>query len=51
MNIKVENIRPPLPIRCFDWVAWVDGEEEKGGAFGETKEKAVEALLEKLMDE
>ena len=40
-NIKTQNICPPIPIRAFDWIAWIDGLEESGpyGA-GETEEAA-----------
>ncbi len=37
---------PPVPSREFDWVAWEDGQEERGSAFGATRDEAVENLLE-----
>lgn len=40
-NIKTQNIHPPIPIRAFDWIAWIDGLEDSGpyGA-GATEEEA-----------
>lgn len=40
-NIKTSYIRPLIPVRAFDWVAWIEGLEERGpyGA-GETEDAA-----------
>lgn len=46
--IRTEFICPPVPIRSCDWMAWVDGDEEGGHAYGPTEAEAVENLLEWL---
>ena len=28
MNIRAEFVNPPIPIRNFDWMAWIDGMED-----------------------
>lgn len=45
--IKTNNVKPPIPIRDFDWVAWFDdiGEEWPVG-IGPTREDAIASLLE-----
>jgi hypothetical protein len=42
INIITQNICPPIPIRCYDWVAWYDGREDWITGSGETEEEAVE---------
>lgn len=44
-KMVVHQIRPPIPIRDFDWQAYWDGEEETSHCgYGKTKEEAVEDL-------
>jgi hypothetical protein len=52
MNIKTENVRPPIPTRALDWQAWDDDTYEPGCPLGEgaTEEEAIADLLEKLED-
>jgi hypothetical protein len=51
-EVKTECIRPPIPIRNFDWVAWIDGEEENGKhGYGETEKQATDDLLTQLGEE
>ena len=43
---------PPVPVRSWDWLAYVDGREERGPqGWGSTREKAVSALLAELEEE
>jgi len=44
--IVTENIRPPIPTRAFDWIAYRDGNEEGHRGFGSTEAEAVNELLE-----
>lgn len=45
MKIKTEYIHPPIPIRKFDWVAWVEDKEEEGPyGYGLTEKEAIEDL-------
>lgn len=45
-KIITSNIRPPIPVRNFDWCAYYDGDEERGEyGYGETEQDAVEDLL------
>lgn len=50
MNIKTEYVHPPIPIRCYDWRAYVDGHEEGPFGWGATKEEAIEELKAELAD-
>lgn len=51
-KIVTDFVYPPIPVREFDWCAWVDGCEEDGPrGWGKTKEQAVTALLEELVSE
>jgi hypothetical protein len=43
-RILTSFIRPPIPIRGFDWVAWIDGEEEGHRGHGKTEKEAIEEL-------
>ena len=38
---------PPIPVRHFDWHAFIDGQEEVTG-YGATELEAVTELAEKL---
>ncbi len=52
MTIVTEHKFPPIPDRRFDWVAYVEGEEEDGPyGYGETEADAIEALVAQLEDE
>lgn len=43
-----EFIYPPIPLRCFDWIAYHDPEGVSG--YGETEEAALEDLRSQLED-
>jgi hypothetical protein len=41
-KIVTSYICPPIPIRCFDWCAHYDGEEEAGNyGYGATEAEAI----------
>ena len=45
IEIRTEHVRPPIPVRHYDWHAWVDGEEEDGiYGTGPTEAAAIEDL-------
>jgi hypothetical protein len=47
--IVTDHVFPPIPVRQFDWCAWLDGQEEAGPrGWGETEAQAIDALLEEL---
>lgn len=53
-RIVTGNIYPPIPDSRFDWCAYRDGEEEKGGyGYGATEAEAIADLLsnEEMDDE
>ncbi len=46
-ELHTENIAPPIPIRCFDWVAWIADVKVNGEvitACAATEEEAIERL-------
>jgi hypothetical protein len=46
-KIITSFVHPPIPLRCFDWQAWRDGDEEGGPrGYGATEDEAVRDLLE-----
>lgn len=48
MNRKIitSNVRPPIPIREFDWMACREGDDEFGPrGFGKTEQEAIADLL------
>lgn len=50
-NIKTEFVYPPIPIRSFDWVAYLEGtEESQEYGYGSTEKEAVGNLLIILQD-
>lgn len=51
-RIRTEHVRPPIPLRDFDWRATLD-DYEPGRPMGEgpTEESAVADLLAKIRDE
>jgi hypothetical protein len=43
------RVEPPIPIREFDWCAFMDGVEEDGVCgWGENEEEAIADLMWKL---
>ena len=44
-RIKTSFVNPPIPIRDFDWVAWIDGEEEGHRGHGKQEQDAIHELL------
>lgn len=47
--IVTENICPPIPIRDYDWRAFVDGQEEEGPyGYGATEAEAIKELKAEL---
>jgi hypothetical protein len=46
MKIITQFLYPPIPTRIFDWCAYIDGHEECNIGYGETKEAAIEALMD-----
>ncbi len=47
--IHTECVLPPVPTTAFDWMAWVDGEEEDGPTGrGPTECEALRDLAEGL---
>ena len=51
-KIITTYIHPPIPIRQFDWCAYRDGEEERGGyGWGPTELEALVDLLELEADQ
>jgi hypothetical protein len=48
-KICTSFVNPPIPIRAFDWQAWVDGQEEAGPyGSGRTEQEAISDLREQL---
>jgi hypothetical protein len=41
MKIITQKICPPIPIRCYDWVAWYGGREDGVTGHGETEIAAI----------
>jgi hypothetical protein len=46
--IRTKHDPKPIPVREFDWDAWIDGREEDFTAHGPTQTAAVEELVEKI---
>jgi len=44
-KILTRHEPPPIPVRSFDWRAWVDGDEERGCGWGATEVEALADLL------
>jgi len=45
-RVRTEFINPPIPVRHFDWVAWLGGDEEKGQyGHGRTEQEARDELM------
>lgn len=46
-QIVLSPVFPPIPMRRFDWCAYIDGEEERGKyGYGETQQAALDELME-----
>lgn len=49
--LKTCHIRPPIPIRQFDWHAYLEGQEEAGpNGYGATEAEAIADLEAQLED-
>ena len=50
MDIRTSCICPSIPIRSYDWMAWVDGREENTWlqGYGATEEQAIAELRERI---
>jgi hypothetical protein len=52
--IRTEYVRPPVPTTMYDWVAYVEGEEDgegngqKSTGYGPTECEALRDLCEQL---
>ena len=45
-KIITSHVYPPIPIRNFDWCAYVDGDEESERyGYGETEQEAIDGEL------
>jgi hypothetical protein len=52
LTIRVTCVCPPIPLRQFDWCAYVDGQEESGRyGWGFTRPEAIADLMQLLEDE
>lgn len=45
MNIITENMRPPIPVRYYDWCAYFDGMEDGPYGWGPTREAAMQEIM------
>lgn len=46
MKVITHNVCPPIPVRCADWAAYIDGTEEHGHCgHGATELDALVDLL------
>ena len=49
--LRTEYVRPPIPTNRFDWMAFIDGDEEEGPTGrGPTELEAVKDLCEQLIE-
>lgn len=46
--IVTEYVRPPIPTTMFDWVAYVEGDEEGPTGRGPSEAEALRDLCEQL---
>lgn len=50
--IVTEYVAPPVPTRQWDWVAYINGDEESGlNGRGPTECEALRDLCEQLLDQ
>jgi hypothetical protein len=47
-EIDLSHQRPPIPPRCFDWLAYFRGREEGPQGWGSTKEEAIADLFNEV---
>ncbi len=47
VKVMTKYICPPIPVRCADWAAWIDGMEETPhlNGIGATEVEALQDLL------
>lgn len=50
-KIITSHVFPPIPQRCFDWSAHIDGREEGPYGFGRTEQEAIRDLKENFLDD
>lgn len=50
-KIITEYDPKPIPVRRFDWVAFYEGQEERGCGYGLTEAEAIEDLEWSVSDE
>jgi len=51
-KIVVEHINPPIPVRKWDWCAFLDGDEETGPwGYGKNEKAAIKELFAHLHDD
>lgn len=48
LEIQTEYVYPPIPIRSFDWRAWVKDEERGVVGWGFIEQEAIDDLKENL---
>ena len=49
-TVCVELVSPPIPIRGYDWCAYLDEYEEGPCGWGPTEAAAISSLEESLID-
>lgn len=51
-RIVTHHNPPPIPLRQFDWCAYIEGEEERGQCgYGRTEEDAVTDLINNYLQQ
>jgi len=48
VNVITDYVHPPIPVRQYDWQAWVDGDEEGPKGWGVTEQEAINNLKREL---
>jgi len=42
-KLVTDYVFPPIPDRCYDWIAYIDGDEEKREyGWGKTEAEAIQ---------
>jgi len=51
-RVRTEFICPPIPIRQYDYSAWIDGTEDIGmiQGYGPSREMAIADLIQQLWE-
>ena len=49
--IRTQHVKPPIPIRTSDWLAYCDGYEDGLKGWGETEDEAIADLKQQLDEE